>query len=99
MLNIKKTLTKLMPTVGTNYIIFCGIGVAWGTFTSQGAWAYTITYGITFSENPIVLASKAENASTVSSFASLSKSTTKTTINFTSTANAKTVDWLAIGKV
>lgn len=99
MLNIKKTLTKLMPTVGTNYIIFCGVGVAWGSFTSSGTWAYTFSYGITFSAEPKVIISKSENASSPTNVTAVAKTTTQATVNFSSTANTQNVDWLAIGKV
>lgn len=99
MLNIKKTLTKLLPTIGTNSIKFCGIGIAWGSFSSSGTWAYTQQYGITFSATPIVILSKAENASTASIITVVAKTTTQFSANFSTTANTKVVDWLAIGKV
>ena len=99
MLNVKKILTLLLPTKGTNYIKFCGVGVAWGSFTSQGTWAQQISFGITFSATPIVIVSKAENATTVSNITAIAKTTTSASVNFSTTANTKIIDWLAIGLV
>lgn len=99
MLNVKKILTKLMPTIGTSYIKFCGVGIAWGTDSSSGAWAKQISYGITFSANPIVLVSKAENATSPSNITVVSANTTTASVNFSSAANTKELSWIAIGKV
>lgn len=99
MLNTKKLLTKLLPTVGTKYIKFCGVGIAWGQFTSSGEWAHSASYGITYSANPIVVVSKAENVASPCNITAVGRTTTQLSVNFSTTANEKTIDWISIGKV
>lgn len=100
MLNIKKLFTKLIPTIGPKYIKFCGVGIAWGYFTSTGAWASTQQYGITFASTPTVIYSKAENVSTPSNVTTVvTTNLSQFSMNFSSPANTKEINWLAIGKV
>ena len=95
----KKLIDLLTTPVTGNHIRFCGIGIAWGSFSSSGAWAHTFQYGITFSATPIVICSKGEDAASPSNITAVAKNTTQATVNFSTTANTKNVDWIAIGKI
>lgn len=99
MLNTKKLLAKLLPTVGGNYIKFCGVGVAWGSFSSSGEWAHSASYGITYTAAPIVVVSKAENVASPCNITAVGRTTTQLSVNFSVTANTKNIDWISIGKV
>lgn len=75
-----------------------GTLICYGSFTSSEEWAHAVSFGQTFSSVPVLMGTIAVNSSTHHYFTALSATYTTGTFSFITTADAKTVTWIAIGR-
>jgi phage-related protein len=75
-----------------------GTLICYGSFTSSGEWSHSITFAQAFTSVPVLLGTIAVNSATNVWFTAMSANTTSGTFTFITTAETKTVTWLAIGR-
>ena len=84
---------------GTGYVKYPnGTMICYGTYSSQNTWGNVIDFAQTFTAAPIVIPSVICNVQNAIGFTVLTVTTTTFTLSYNTTAGAKTIYWIAIGK-